>query len=292
MSNGYLPPLVKQHMDRVEDLAINGHFEGDFPDSKKLKPSDAVFKAATMDFQEFAGLIPDGDYGPVSDSRRADKRCGLPNKSHGFVKKNGRWCEFNVESACTRKWSDSAKNGLTCCHNMSFGSLSKADLDKAWWQGCIELMKVCGITFKRVPYTTKANFHHEKESIDGNGGTLAYHYLCGCNAGPTEYLAGRYDSGERWDSQFFQAVDTHEKIHGLGLHHSSDPNDLEYPYARRNIFTPQTGDIRRLQALYGKPTGTVPTDPTEPPTDLEGRVTKLETDVMINRAAIEILARR
>ena len=288
MSEPYLPPLINGQMSKVEFLAANGYLNE--PPTAKIKESDSLFKRATLEFQEFSGVVPDGEFGAVSMSRAAEKRCALPDLNRGFVKKDSKWVEFVVAEACTRKWSDSAKNNLTCCHNaMSFSTLSSAETDRVWWQGLVEWMKVCDITFKRVPFSRSANFTHEKESIDGSSGTLAYHYLPGCGSGSGSSLGGRYDSGERWTAAFFQGVHVHEVGHGLGLDHSSNRNDILYPYYDSRWSTPQAGDISRVVSRYGKPTGTTPDDPTTPPSNpsLEQRVFSNEVQIQAMWAAIK-----
>lgn len=287
-TKGYLPPLVTGDLSPREYLAINGYFQGDFP-TEKLKETDPLFKRATIEFQGVADLVQDGEFGPVCQNKTKDKRCALPDLNRGFVFKKGKWVEFNVESACQRKWSDSVKHELTCCHNLSFSTISNSDLDKAWWECFRNLMAVCDIGFKRVPYTTKANFYHNKKLIDGRSKTLAYHYLCGCNVEANEHLQGVFDSGESWNYNFFLGVGTHEVIHGLGFSHSTDPKDLEYPYYRSNIIKPQAGDIRRLQSVYGKPVNQPSPDPTPTtPTTLEA----LAQRVNVHEFAIEILGQR
>jgi len=290
-SDGYLPPLREPHKDKVEYLAANGYFEGDMPDADKLSEKDTLFRNATLAFQELAGLLPDGNFGPQSIRRTHDKCCALPDLNHGFVRKGNGWAEFSIEEACTRKW---ATKNLTCTHNLSHSAMSKEEIHKAWWEAKVEWMKVCGIVFKHVPYdgARSANFVHSMERMDGSSGKLAYHYLpnCGQPAGST--LVGRFDSGERWSFNFFKAVSGHEDGHGLGLGHDSNRNALLYPYYQRNVIVPTARDAKRVQDRYGKPT-TPPTDPGTPgpgiPRTLEQRVLQNELDISINRQLIEML---
>ena len=275
-SNGTLPPLVDVKAENIEFLAVNGYFEGDFPDAKKLKETDSLFRKATAAFQELSGLVPTGDFDAVARVRATEKRCALPDMNRGFVRKGGRWVEWSVESACTRKW---AVKTLTCTHqNMSFSTMSAADTHKAWWAAKLSVMEVCGLILKHVPWggPGSANLYHMVKAIDGGSGVLAYHYLPGCGEPGTSALEGRFDTGERWTPKFFQGVCCHEDLHGFGLDHDTDPKSLMYPYANSNIVTPQSRDTSRLVDRYGRPLNPPPGPTPEPPMSLAHRMLRAE----------------
>lgn len=290
-SGGVMPPLITEpHTDVVEFLAVNGYFAGDFPDAGALDDTDPVYQRAIIAWQELAGIVPDGVFGPVSSNRASHKRCALPDNNRGFqwdALQSG-YVEWSIESACTRGWSTKS---LTCAHNaMSFSTLSAAETDAAWWRSKMNWMAVCGVTFERVAWNgpRSANFYHDKKSMGGRGGKLAHHYLPNCGSGANTTLEGMFDTGERWTPSMFEGVCGHEDGHGLGLSHSDDPKDLLYPYYNGRIIKPTAGDVRRVVSRYGPPKRVTPTDPTEPQT-LAERVLRLELSNAVNTAIIEKL---
>lgn len=286
-SDGYCPPLRDPHQDKVAYLAVNGYFDGDFPDAGKLSEKDLLFKKATLSFQHLADLNPTGNFDEQSVRRTYDKCCALPDLDKGFVQKNGKWVEWSIASACSRKW---ATKNLTCAHNMKIPTMSDKDVTTAWLQAKQNWMKNCGIKFTQVPYTGSrcANFVHSMEAMDGRSGKLAYHFLPNCGESADSTLFGRFDTGENWSFKFFLAVVGHEDGHGLGLSHDTSRDSLLYPYYQSGITEPTGRDRARVVNLYGEPTGSIPPGPTPTPTPGNPTLT-LEQRVLQNELSIAVL---
>lgn len=108
----------------------------------------------------------------------------------------------------------------------------------------------------------------KKDDFDGDSGTLAWAYL---PPGNNSQLLMRYDEDELWSPGapvrgiYCFNVSAHEFGHLLGLDHSRVSTALMAPYYSPGVYEPQTDDIKRIQALYGKK-GTAPTNPTTPTT--------------------------
>jgi hypothetical protein len=123
----------------------------------------------------------------------------------------------------------------------------------------------------QAPYTVNILFasgaHGDPYPFDGPGGILAHTFY---PAPPNpEPIAGdmHLDNDERWQigaNTDVYSVVLHEAGHALGLVHTDNPFDVMYPYYRLGKQL-SSGDIATVQALYGAPAGSTPTQPTPPP---------------------------
>ncbi|XP_076968167.1 matrilysin [Tamandua tetradactyla] len=119
------------------------------------------------------------------------------------------------------------------------------------------------LRFKRVRWGTAdimigfaRGAHGDFYPFDGPGNTLAHAFAPGSGLGGDAH----FDEDERWSDDTglginFLFVATHELGHSLGLHHSSDPNDVMYPtygYGDAQDFKLSQGDIKAIQEIYGK----------------------------------------
>lgn len=125
---------------------------------------------------------------------------------------------------------------------------------------------VCGLTFKET--SQEADVTVTTGMIDRPGNVLAWSEL---PDGSDRPLVQRYDTADRFviavrpNSGYIDvvAVVCHEMGHALGLEHApSGSPDLMAPIYQPGRRTPQSGDVKRIQNLYGKPAPTSDPDPT------------------------------
>lgn len=103
-------------------------------------------------------------------------------------------------------------------------------------------------------------------SIDGQWGILGQGGYTYTNAGGLWHIAGGIvdmDASENWDPVIgngnpsgtfdFFTVTAHEIGHAIGLDHSSNANDLMYPYYNGEKTWASGTDMQNIQSLYGSP---------------------------------------
>lgn len=127
---------------------------------------------------------------------------------------------------------------------------------------------VCGLTFRQT--AGQADITLTCGPIDGPAGVLAWSEL------PDGYDRGllqQYDTAEaflvaqRPPPRYIDlvAVACHEIGHAIGLDHTQrGTGDLLEPVYSAGRRTPQPGDVRRAQALYGPAAPTPPATPATP----------------------------
>ena len=244
-------------------LFLLGHFVSDeYPEIDqetfdRLKRSVVTsrhrrFREATMSYQMFncahlksTRVLMDADFGPVTQSTVKTRFCGAPDITPA-----------RLQAGTGPAWG---KKHLTVWHDMAtlrgltFDEAKSLDLEAV---GLIS--DVCGLTFQ---WGSDYDIYAHARGIDGENGVLAWSYL----PNSTNYngtIERRFDNRENYSGRgrtFFRPVDAHEHGHAVGMEHSSSIKDLMYPQITGvQKFGP--GDIRVLQAKYGKPT-TEPDDP-------------------------------
>lgn len=152
--------------------------------------------------------------------------------------------------------------------------LSKDVQDKIFKEAFDSWTAVANISFSQVGTTTEADIiistgSGRGDNFDGPSGTLAWAEL---SQGDGRKLQTKFDNDETWSDSINKRgilllnVGAHEFGHNLGLTHSKVQGALMAPYYTSGIAKPQqVDDVSRIQAIYGKPTGSIP-NPTPIPT--------------------------
>lgn len=200
--------------------------------------------------QKFLGIIEDG-FGPRTiKALLTSVRCGCADLQEG-VEKNlgpGYWGLKTL----TYAW-DNYVDGLSKeqQHNLASKALKNIEL-------------FCNLKFQKIDATSNANLvitasNNKRDGLGQEGNVLAYQFLPP-EPNFTGQLVGVFDLAETWiDNQnargiYYLSVFAHEICgHGLGLQHTSTPNQLLNPYYNVNIYEPQQEDKKYLIQLYGPP---------------------------------------
>lgn len=167
------------------------------------------------------------------------------------------------------KW---AGKPVLCQQQLTLPGLTAEQIAAAWLDAIGNWNAVCGVDL-RLAGTGRPNILAKSGGIDGASGTLAWSYLPGAPSPMTDQLAQLYDTAERWTYAFLSEVLTHEIGHGIGMPHSSDPNDIMYPYSHGgSIPKPQAGDVRGAVARYGQPLPVPTPTPTPGMPEISGSI--------------------
>lgn len=243
----------------------------------KGKSIEQILHAIEL-YQQWFGLTVDSELGPQTLTSMRQPRCQ----------------HMDVLEARNSKW------GLT---NLTYyiksrdtGEITAEQWDQEIADAFSYWSEVCPLKFTRVN-STNANIilsvsSNRGDGLGTSGGTLAFAQLPP-NSNYRGQLITVYDSAERWSTTSggginLSSVVCHEGGHLLGLDHTNVRGALMYPTYSPSVTKPQQNDdIKRIQALYGKPDNTpTPTpeptpEPTPTPTNgltikIEGTITNVE----------------
>lgn len=163
--------------------------------------------------------------------------------------------QFLVESQ-TAAWR---KRTLTWWLAGSLPNLSDASARQGLAEAFGNWTAVCGLQFREAGPGERPDIVCTTGVIDTAGKTLAWSEL---PDGSDRQLTQKYDQADAFviaarpgrGQIDLVAVACHELGHALGLDHSAPGSgDLMEPTYQPGRRTPQPGDIRRIQALYGPP---------------------------------------
>lgn len=215
----------------------------------------------TKNVQKALGLKPTGiiDYQLVKMMEHTP-RCGIPDY------------EMNTGPEAS-KWGIT---DLTYFIEQYVDGLPKTEQDSIIAKAFNSWAVVANLKFTRVNTAGKANFvistgRGRANNFDGPGNTLAWAYLPSGNNYKGQLLS-RFDLDERWINNpsqrgiLMENVACHEFGHLLGLDHSRVSTALMAPFYSPSVAKPvDNDDVRRIAALYGKPTQPPVTPPVTPP---------------------------
>ncbi|GMR59789.1 hypothetical protein PMAYCL1PPCAC_29984, partial [Pristionchus mayeri] len=253
-SFGYVPPSGLS----------SGGLKGAFQDAK------SALKSAVKKFQEFAHLNPTGELDDATREKMAAPRCGEPD------------VQFITSGGSAFKWR---KNDLTYSIDNWSPDLPRDQIRRALAEAYGVWAAVTPLTFREVQPgqgDIKIKFgsgsHGDPWPFDGKGGVLAH-------ATMPENGALHFDEDENWvymDSKKiasnsytdFLAVAIHEGGHTLGLSHSRDETSIMAPFYQKTVDdngnyvkpTLKSADIRDIQDIYGRGSGSVRPDVSLPGT--------------------------
>lgn len=147
---------------------------------------------------------------------------------------------------------------------------------------------VCGLTFELISDRQACNLligvgRGRRAGFDGPSGTLAWAELPPSD-GHRGQLEMRFDLDENFVAAptasgiLLENVACHEVGHLIGLNHTNVSGSLMLPTYSSRVAKPQSDDVQRAQARYGKPASTpVPTPiPGERKVEIEMRLDGLE----------------
>lgn len=193
---------------------------------------------SVQDYQEWHGLTPDGEIGPVTKRSLDEIRiCGHPDK---------------MAMSNVRPWR---KRNLRWSYVGNLGSIDRDSFMGAAEEAFGYWSAVCGLTFE---FGNNPDIELDTGKIDGPFSVLAY---SGLPNGSDSRIGQKYDSDEPWiiasnpprHKIDLVAVICHEVGHALGLVHIPQSSELALmnPTYRAGLRTPQRQDIEKIQAFYG-----------------------------------------
>ncbi|XP_046645821.1 uncharacterized protein LOC124336166 isoform X2 [Daphnia pulicaria] len=237
-------------------LASFGYLHPKYKNSSNSVIAGETIRNAVRDFQSFFGLNITGVADEETLRWMGKPRCGVPDRI--ITDDSSTQQKRNINSNGENRWT---KNELTYGIRKYTPDLDKSVVDeeiaKAFrlWEEVtpftftfIDMGKVdIEIRFENDSHSDDKN-HYQFHKFDGPLGVLAH-------AAFPESGETHFDEAETWTinegSNLFQ-VAVHEFGHVLGLSHSDTKADVMTPtYDYRPDFKLETGDISRIQELYG-----------------------------------------
>lgn len=197
--------------------------------------------SSIQEYQEWHGLVPDGQVGPVTERSLNEIRiCGHPDR---------------MAMTDVRPWK---KRTLTWSVRGKLPSIDQPSFDGAVKQAFSFWSDVCGLIFQRTE-NGRPDILIDSGRIDGQFGVLAY---SGLPNGTDSQIGQKYDTQEPWviasnpprHKIDLIAVVAHELGHAIGLVHEpmTGTPALMNPTYNAAIRKPQASDIARAQAFYGR----------------------------------------
>ena len=217
---------------------------------------DLGFKSVS-EYQAFHGLLPDGLKGPITQKSLSQPRCcSRPDIEH-----------YTQENNQLRKWPF---NELIVSINNNIAPFDQSQTNDILIQALQAWADVANLDFTLEITPHRRHITVTNGRIDGPSGTLAWSEL----PNASNHVLQKYDSNEQWvlssnppsNKIDLLAVMVHELGHALGLSHApatQAATNIMAPFYNPSIREPLSGDIDRIQNLYGKPT--IEPNPPQPP---------------------------
>ena len=210
-------------------------------------------------YQEFHGLLVDNVFGPITQKHLTTPRiCSRPDIEY-FSDSENQQRKWPFKELLVRPEDNISPFSITETNDILIAALQS-------WSDVADLNFILTTGREHIKITTGR--------IDGPSGTLAWSEL----PNQSNKVLQKYDSSEQWvlssnppsNKIDLLAVMVHELGHALGLVHApstSASTNIMAPFYNPSIREPLSGDIERIQALYGPPIETTdpnPQDPDEP----------------------------
>nr|XP_046244875.1 matrix metalloproteinase-20 [Scatophagus argus] len=224
--------------------------------SRRRIRSTSAMEEKIRQMQNFFGLRETGRLDRHTLDVMREPRCGVPDvENFSFYPGKPKWKDHTI-TYMIAKYTPDMKRELV---EKSFSSALKMWSDAA----PLRFIKV-NHGKADIVLSFARRTHGDFFPFDGPRGVLAHAFQPGDDLGGDVH----FDEDETWTtgSQGYSlfAVAAHELGHSLGLSHSKDPSAIMYPnyrYQSSTQYSLSKDDVLGIQALYGKATGKVDTQP-------------------------------
>ena len=218
--------------------------------AREIKPDNLEFDAALKHMQARYKLKADGFLGPITSRAMGLYRCGVPDIMR-----------IVVEGTTDCKWQ---KNKIRYHHpaNLKLHGHSIEDTANVIETAANYWTQYIPLKIERTAHQSEADVRigigrGRQYNFDGVGNTLAWANMPCLDTDET--LLMMFDRDEPWTKNpklaagvYAMAVAVHEWGHVLGLDHSDNEADAMAAFYNSQIWTPQAGDISRIQSIYGE----------------------------------------